>query len=65
MAATAQYVEAPQPVCFMPSVGSCLLYYSGGIRGIVELEVLRVIEGQLKGIPISAFFDLIVGTRYV
>jgi patatin-like phospholipase/acyl hydrolase len=37
---------------------------SGGIRGIVELEVLREIELYLGGhIPIQAFFDLIVGTR--
>lgn len=35
----------------------------GGIRGIVELEVLRAIEQALGGeIPIQAFFDLIVGT---
>ncbi|KAI9662379.1 MAG: hypothetical protein M1821_008546 [Bathelium mastoideum] len=35
----------------------------GGIRGIVELEVLRAIQQYLpRGIPIRAFFDLIVGT---
>ncbi|KAI1124855.1 hypothetical protein F5Y10DRAFT_284739 [Nemania abortiva] len=34
----------------------------GGIRGIVELEVLRQIEMQLGGIPIQCFIDLIVGT---
>ncbi|KAL8777571.1 MAG: hypothetical protein Q9213_007807 [Squamulea squamosa] len=35
----------------------------GGMRGIVELEVLRAIERQLPvGIPIRSFFDLIVGT---
>ena len=39
--------------------------YRGGIRGIVELEVLRALEKSLGGrIPIQAFFDLIVGTRY-
>jgi hypothetical protein len=42
----------------------------GGIRGIVELETLRAIEKHFNGnhtytIPIKAFFDLIVGTRYV
>lgn len=37
--------------------------YSGGIRGIVELEILRLLETQLNGIPINRFFDLIVGTR--
>jgi hypothetical protein len=36
----------------------------GGIRGIVELEVLHEIERHIGGkIPIQAFFDLIVGTR--
>ena len=38
----------------------------GGIRGIVELEILAEIESVLGGnIPIQEFFDLIVGTRYV
>lgn len=37
---------------------------SGGMRGIIELEVLRAIEQAIGGkIPIQAFFDLIVGTR--
>jgi len=36
------------------------------MRGIVEIEVLRAIENELGGrIPISEFFDLIVGTRCV
>lgn len=36
----------------------------GGVRGIVELEVLRAIERALGGeLPIQGFFDLIVGTR--
>ena len=35
------------------------------MRGILELEVLRAIELALGDkIPIQAFFDLIVGTRY-
>ena len=39
--------------------------FSGGMRGILELEVLRAIELALGDkIPIQAFFDLIVGTRY-
>lgn len=38
--------------------------FSGGIRGIIELEILRAIELALGGkIPIQRFFDLIVGTR--
>jgi len=36
----------------------------GGIRGIIELEVLKCIEGALGGkLRIQSFFDLIVGTR--
>jgi hypothetical protein len=43
-----------------------LMFNSGGIRGIVELEVLREIERSLGDkIPIQNFFDLIVGTRCV
>jgi hypothetical protein len=36
----------------------------GGIRGIVQLEILTAIERELGGqIPIANFLDLIVGTR--
>lgn len=36
----------------------------GGMRGIVELEVLRAVERALGGkMSIQAFFDLIIGTR--
>lgn len=35
----------------------------GGIRGIVELSILQQIEMALgTGLPIQAFFDLIIGT---
>jgi hypothetical protein len=42
----------------------------GGIRGIVELEILRHIEEYINrnaptGIDIQRFFDLVVGTRSV
>ena len=37
--------------------------YSGGIRGIVELVVLKAIERELGGLEIRSVFDLIVGTR--
>ena len=41
-----------------------LVRRSGGIRGIAELELLRLIHVALGGkIPLHAFFDLIVGTR--
>ncbi|KAK0721616.1 hypothetical protein B0T26DRAFT_800576 [Lasiosphaeria miniovina] len=36
----------------------------GGVRGIVELVILRAIEQRLgEHIPVQNFFDLIVGTR--
>ncbi|KAI5359445.1 putative Zinc finger, RING-type, patatin-like phospholipase domain-containing protein [Septoria linicola] len=35
----------------------------GGIRGVVQLEVLRAIEQALGGhLPVQSFFDLIIGT---
>jgi hypothetical protein len=35
----------------------------GGIRGVVQLEILKAIERALgKHLPVQAFFDLIVGT---
>jgi patatin-like phospholipase/acyl hydrolase len=40
--------------------------HSGGVRGIVILEVLRHIQHELGGrIKVQEFFDLIVGTRSV
>lgn len=43
-----------------------LTFPSGGIRGVVELEVLRALGSALPhDIPIRAFFDLMVGTRSV
>ncbi len=43
-----------------------LTSFRGGIRGIVELEFLRLIEQAMgKNLPIQCFFDLIVGTRCV
>ena len=38
---------------------------SGGIRGIIQLSILRAIEKQFLGdMQIQSFFDLVVGTRY-
>jgi hypothetical protein len=35
-----------------------------GIRCAVQLEVLRLLEVELKGrLPLQYFFDLIVGTK--
>jgi predicted acylesterase/phospholipase RssA len=47
-----------------PSCGVRVLCLDGGgIRGIVELETLRLIEKELGGrVHIQSFFDLIVGT---
>ena len=40
--------------------------HSGGMRGIVILEVLRQVQNQIGGqIQFQEFFDLIVGTRSV
>ncbi len=37
----------------------------GGVRGIAELEILRLLHKALGGkIPLHEFFDLVVGTRY-
>ncbi|KXJ85558.1 hypothetical protein Micbo1qcDRAFT_127798 [Microdochium bolleyi] len=38
-----------------------LLLDGGGIRGIVELTMMKVLEGRI-GIPLQRFFDLVVGT---
>ena len=46
--------------------GTLTELYSGGMRGIVILEVLRRVQKQLGGqIQFQEFFDLIVGTRWV
>jgi hypothetical protein len=38
----------------------------GGMKGIVELLVLKAIESELRsGLQVQHFFDLIVGTRFV
>lgn len=48
-----------------PLTAQVLNYCRGGVRGIVELEILRAIEKELGGgISVQDFFDLIVGTRY-
>lgn len=55
----------PWQVFFKPPLAGVriLSLDGGGIRGVVELEVLRSIEQALGGrIPIQEFFDLIVGT---
>jgi len=39
-----------------------LIFFSGGVRGIVQLEILRLLERELNGkIPVQFFFDMIVG----
>lgn len=53
------------PLAFAPSmIQQTDLCHSGGVRGLVELAVLKAIETELGGyIPIQKFFDLMVGTR--
>ena len=37
---------------------------SGGVRALIELEILALIESRIGfGIPIQEFFDLMIGTR--
>lgn len=39
---------------------------SGGIRSIIQLEILKSLEHVIGlDIPIQNFFDLIIGTRYI
>ena len=39
---------------------------SGGVRALIQLVVLGIIEKRVGlAIPIEEFFDLIVGTRWV
>lgn len=55
----------PAPIKFKPSGAGVrvLALDGGGIRGIVQLEVLHALEECLGGhVPIQAFFDLMVGT---
>jgi hypothetical protein len=50
-------------LCFGMVLMSFFLF-RGGIRGIVELEVLKCLEQSLGGnLRIQSFFDLVVGTR--
>ncbi|KAK1461915.1 hypothetical protein CCUS01_01505 [Colletotrichum cuscutae] len=57
--------DAPS-AAILPEIKLCSLAdvsYSGGVRGIVELHVLRAIERVFgERLPIQLFFDLIVGT---
>jgi len=40
------------------------MYPSGGVRAVVQLVILGMLEKRIGfGIPIQEFFDLIVGTR--
>lgn len=51
--------------CFQMTTLLIDILSSGGVRGIVELEILRLIEQVWGGhMRIQDFFDLIVGTRF-
>ncbi|KAK5175711.1 uncharacterized protein LTR77_000850 [Saxophila tyrrhenica] len=55
----------PAPIKFKPQGAGVrvLALDGGGIRGIVQLEVLHAIEQCLGGhLPVQAFFDLMVGS---
>ncbi|KAF2211774.1 hypothetical protein CERZMDRAFT_42792 [Cercospora zeae-maydis SCOH1-5] len=55
----------PANIRFKPSGAGVrvLSLDGGGIRGVVQLEVLRAIEQSLNGhLPVQTFFDLILGT---
>jgi len=53
------YVIASQSPCAAADIDR------GGVRGIVELEILRRLSRELgDGLNVQDFFDLIVGTRY-
>jgi len=42
--------------------GKLLTITSGGIRSIIQLEILRLIEMEWNGkLPIQCFFDMIAG----
>jgi patatin-like phospholipase/acyl hydrolase len=43
-----------------------LMATSGGVRGVIQLEVLKLIEMELHGkLPIQCFFDMIVGKGWI
>ena len=56
---------APFALSVRPALarGRILALDGGGVRGLVQLEILALIEQSMAlGIPITRFFDLIVGT---
>ncbi|KAI0965763.1 hypothetical protein F4678DRAFT_467205 [Xylaria arbuscula] len=58
-----QLTSQPTTVAIQPPDSGLrvLVLDGGGVRGIVELCVLRVLESRL-GLPLHRFFDLVVGT---
>jgi hypothetical protein len=45
------------------AIGRLTNVFSGGVRGIVQLEILGLVEKELNGkIPLQLYFDLIVGS---
>lgn len=61
---TARWAQ-PKVVKYKPREASVrvLALDGGGIRGVVQLEILRAIEAVLgKHLPVQVFFDLMVGT---
>ncbi|KAH0559390.1 hypothetical protein GP486_004094 [Trichoglossum hirsutum] len=59
-------LDSPCKIVLKPACAGVrvLTLDGGGVRAIAELEILRVLEKEVGGkIPLSAFFDLIVGTN--
>jgi predicted acylesterase/phospholipase RssA len=64
-ARTEEYFVNPWPISLAPAESGTriLTLDGGGVRGIVELTILQQLERALgEGLPVQAFFDLIVGT---
>ena len=44
-------------------LATVLINYSGGIRGILELSILKRVVAEVGyGIPVQELFDLVIGT---
>ncbi|KAI8948038.1 hypothetical protein F4801DRAFT_474669 [Xylaria longipes] len=58
-----QLTKQPTVIAVQPPQSGLrvLVLDGGGVRGIVELSVLRALEGRI-GVPLHRFFDLVVGT---
>lgn len=54
----------PRSIYLMPEAAGVrvLALHNGGIRSIIQIEILKLIEKELHGkIPIQSFFDMVIG----